>query len=116
MYKIEDNIIYLTRGDTLALDIGLTTQDGSPYTLETGDKVEFTLKSSVMLEEPVLVKEGTKITLTYEDTAKLAYGGYVYDVQVTFANGDRDTVIAPAEDENGKSIPNFVIMKEVNWT
>jgi hypothetical protein len=34
MYKIEGTTIYLTRGDTLKINVGLSTKNGKPYTPE----------------------------------------------------------------------------------
>lgn len=114
MYYVEDNKIYLTRGDSLSIELELTDSAGGKYTPAEGDRVEFTVKSSVNMREPLIVKTGTLININYEDTAELPFGGYVYDVQITFANGERDTVIAPVRGLDGKAEPNFILTEEVN--
>lgn len=116
MYYVSDNKIYLTRGDSLSIELDLTDSAGSKYIPAEGDKVEFTVKSSVSVKDPLIVKTGTLININYEDTAGLPFGGYVYDVQVTFANGERDTVIAPVRGLDGKAEPNFILTEEVNCT
>ena len=47
-----------------------------------------------------------EIRISPDDTKNLEYGQYVYDVQVTMANGDVATVIPPT---------TFNILEEVNF-
>lgn len=115
MFTIKDNIIKLTRGDSGTFEILITDSDGQPYELQEGDVVDFTVKNFVIGEQPLIQKQGTAVQLHWEDTKDLPFGNYLFDVQITFANGDRDTIIAPEQNENGIAIPNFILTKEVNW-
>lgn len=104
MYSINGTTISLTRGDTLLVQVEMT-RDGTPYTPVEGDSVRFALKSGLnstgkdMKEStPLILKDipiGTMILeLEPEDTKSLSFGDYVYDIEITFANGKVDTFIA----------------------
>lgn len=77
--------------------ISIKQSDGSPYLPIEGDTVRFAMKSSYTEEEPLLVKdipiETMKLILEPEDTKALAFGKYVYDVQLTKVTGEVDTFI-----------------------
>lgn len=99
----EDGTIYLTRGDTAYLSVGIEydTPEGTEYELEETDIVEFSIKRSTKREDPYLVhKQNTGSSLfkiVPEDTSELKYGTYKYDVQLTKANGDVFTVVEPTD-------------------
>ena len=68
-----------------------------PYTPVNGDKVRFALKQSYSSNK-VLIHKSIPIDtlilyLAPSDTKKLKFGNYVYDIEITFANGDVDTFI-----------------------
>lgn len=105
MVKIIDNAITMTRGDTLRATVTIT-RDGEAYTPVTGDTVRFALKRDVLNgakteykdAEPLVLKDIPIDTLLLqldpEDTKHLGFGSYVYDIQITFADGSVDTFIA----------------------
>jgi hypothetical protein len=96
-YKISGTTITLTRGDTCAIDINIFTQDGAKYQLQPGDTVRFAMKQNYSDASPLVVKEIDKqlmqIWLEPEDTKGLNFGNYVYDIQLTTADGIVDTFI-----------------------
>lgn len=102
------NDITLTRGDTLHLQITLTDQEGEVYTLQDGDTLVFTVKKNTSSDVVLIQKNilNSNITISHEDTKNMAYGTYMYDVQLTQANGDVTTVIKPSK---------FKITEEVNY-
>lgn len=102
------NDISLTRGDTLHLQITLTDQEGEVYTLQDGDALVFTVKKNTSSDVVLIQKNilNSDITISHEDTKNMSYGTYVYDVQLTQANGDVTTVIKPSK---------FIITEEVNF-
>lgn len=106
MFQIEDNSISLTRGDTARIDISVVDAEGQKYELLEGDKLLFTVKSSVNDKEALIQKEGEIITILPADTEGLEYGKYVYDVQLTLAEGTVNTIIPPS---------TFKVMSEVSW-
>lgn len=116
-YSIEQkNSIFLTRGDTLMVQVGII-KDGEQYTPESGDVVRFALKHASMTpglkqfsdQTPLVLKTIDNDTLILElepnDTKLLDFGPYKYDIQITFANGEVDTFIPDAD---------FVLTPEVD--
>jgi len=88
--------ISLVRGDTLRMQVEILVDD-EPYTPVDGDKVRFALKqnysSSRTLIYKMIYNDDLILYLEPKDTKKLAFGNYVYDIEITFANGDVDTFI-----------------------
>ena len=72
----KDNTIHLTRGDTARFSLG---------------RIVNTVTK-------------TNYTPTAEDTKAMAFGKYVYDIQLTMADGDVYTIVPPA---------TFDLLKEV---
>lgn len=108
MLKVEDNDIYLTRGDSAQFNIDIVDDNGDVYELEEGDKCEFTVKKRTSSEEVLIKKEiiDSTFKINPEDTSHLNFGDYIYDVQVTLANGDIYTIIIPSL---------FKVLEEVNF-
>lgn len=107
--KIDGTTIYLTRGDTLNLDLDVNFIDGSPYVPREGDKCWFSVKKTYNSDEEYLIhKEFDLATMSLflesTDTKTLAYGRYKYDIQMNLANGVVDTVVPRSE---------LVILEEV---
>ena len=100
MLKIDgNNNIFLTRGDTLTLTVGLT-KDGEPYTLEEGDVVRFAVSKGYegafgyeLILTEVIPNSTLTFTLSSEQT-QLEYRAYNYDVQITHPDGCVDTFIS----------------------
>lgn len=104
MYSVKKNNIKLTRGDTFIAQVSIL-KDGEPYIPEPGDEIRFALKhptmdtkrTRYMDEEPLIYKDIPFDTLVLrldpEDTKPFPFGSYVYDIQITFANGVVDTFI-----------------------
>ena len=105
----KDNTIHLTRGDTARLSIDRATNavTGKEYVFTEEDEVTLTVKKTVMDTSPAVqirVPGGEAFHIKPENTKALAFGRYIYDVQLTTAEGDVYTVIPPA---------TFEILKEV---
>ena len=107
--RINRNIIQMTRGDTLLaqVKINVSTDSGvEPYEPQEGDTVRFALKHNTMNlakteytdTDPLILKDIPIDTLILaldpEDTKNLGFGEYVYDIQITLADGTVDTFIA----------------------
>ena len=105
--KIKKNTITLTRGDTLRVFIELF-RDGEPYTPIEGDSIRFALKHTEKTAggkeyvdtDPLILKNVPIDTMLLElepsDTKPLDFGTYVYDLEITFADGSVDTFITEA--------------------
>ena len=109
MQKIYDKSITLTKGDTLKATVTMTRQDGTVYEPEAGDVIRFALKkdySDLTCKITKVIPHDTMLLyLEPSDTSTLALGDYVYDIQITYANGDVDTFI-----DRGK----FTLTEEVD--
>ncbi len=116
MYRIDEETgnIKLTRGDTLKFKVRAFDEYDDPVELTENDEVVFTVKRKITDELPVIQKTGTYIVVEHADTKDLPFGGYFYDIQVTFANGEKYTIIAPEEGVI-KPEPNFILTAEVNF-
>lgn len=97
MFTVNNNDISLTRGDTLFLTVDLTDSEGDKYVPREGDTLRLAMKKRVSSTELVMLKDIPVDTLTFEiepsDTKELAYGSYVYDIELTDAEGHVTTVI-----------------------
>lgn len=119
MLFIEDDVIYLTKGDDAALELNLTTGSGA-YEMNTGDVLTFTVRerpdagSDILLE---ISSETSRIAIAHADTANLSVGAYSADIQILTADGKRVTVFPKLVGANRMRISNwknFVIMPEVS--
>lgn len=95
--EVKGTAISLTRGDTCTIKIDILDQDGMIYLPREGDVVRFAAKKDFSKGAPAILKEVPIDTMVLkldpEDTKQLEYGKYVYDVELTKANGDVDTFI-----------------------
>lgn len=108
MHKIYGNNITLTRGDTLIVKIELT-KNGEPYTPADGDLIRFALKHNKLKQDGsdftdtqplaniTIPNDTLLLEITPGTTKTLAFGNYVYDIEITFADGRVDTFIADAK-------------------
>lgn len=89
--------IELTRGDTFKRTLVLTDAEGNPFTPAEGDKIRFALKKKVkdetVLINRVIPNDTLLLKIEPEDTKELPFGDYVYDIEITYSNGDVDTFI-----------------------
>jgi len=102
--------IELTRGDTYIQKLNIRI-NGEHYVLQEGDEVSFAVKrnkiksdrSGYIDDEPLILKylelndeDKLMLKLDPEDTKLLAFGTYVYDIEIKFAGGDVFTVVKKA--------------------
>lgn len=97
---ITGTTITLTRGDTFEALVSATKRDGTQYIPVEGDVIRFAMKENYDDPRPLLVKDipidTMMLVLEPQDTADLNFGKYVYDIQLTKANGKVDTFISKA--------------------
>ena len=97
-YTINDKTkqITLIRGDTLKMQVSIFINK-QPYTPASGDVIRFAMKqsmsSSKVLIHKIIPNDTLILHLLPSDTKRLAFGNYVYDIEITFENGDVDTFI-----------------------
>ena len=103
MVSIRGTTITVTKGDTLEAIVELLLEDGTPYQPQEGDEIRFALKQRYEDRVPLLLKpipnDTLRLRLEAEDTKRLHAGWvpYVYDMQITFADGSVDTFIDRAK-------------------
>jgi hypothetical protein len=103
MVSIRGTTITVTKGDTLEAIVELLLEDGTPYQPQEGDEIRFALKQRYEDRVPLLLKpipnDTLRLRLEAEDTKRLRAGWvpYVYDMQITFADGSVDTFIDRAK-------------------
>lgn len=93
-----DNNIKMIRGDSEAITVSCEQQ---PF--ETGDKVTFTVRKSrkdttkhIRKDVTEFVEGKALITIDPQDTDNLEFGDYIYDIQITRADGTVKTIVRPA--------------------
>lgn len=100
-YSVSGTTITLTRGDTFMATVSIANPDGSAYVPDKGDSIRFALKANYDDEKPLLEKnipiDTMQLVLNPEDTKPLAFGKYVYDIQITTKDGIVCTFIAKAQ-------------------
>lgn len=105
---VNKNKIQMTRGDTFLAHVVLSRiidDVKQEYIPSEGDAVRFAVKHKTMNPnkteyldtEPLILKniptDTMLLLLNPEDTKSLGFGEYVYDVQITMADGTVDTFI-----------------------
>lgn len=101
MLKIDNKRrIQIVKGDTAIFDITVNN-----YEFVEGDKIYFTVKTSVGDTESIIQKvvsvfdeNKAKVIFCKEDT-NVDVGVYLYDVQCSLTNGVVDTIIPPTRFE-----------------
>ena len=97
---IDGTDITMVRGDSESITVSCKNPDGSVHPFEAGDMVYFTVKKDAYREETILQKIATDFTdgrammmIDPEDTRRLDFDVYKYDVQLTTASGRVTTII-----------------------
>jgi hypothetical protein len=100
--KVVGTTITLTKGDTFKRTLILKDKTtGDIYQPVEGDSIRFAAKKKYTDSTCLIYKEIPTDTMLLhlepDDTKNLAVGSYVYDIQLTYANGDVDTFIDKAK-------------------
>lgn len=124
MLIIENDVVYITRGDDGTLKVAVTSDDGSSYTMQPGDTLTLTVREAPTRDPPVIFTAigaagSERIPIRHEDTAEVEPGRYSADVQLRTEAGRRHTVwpeLPAADRYKAKNFRNFIIMPEVTMT
>lgn len=94
MFRISSNgKMQIIRGDTAEFMVDILNRDDTPYELQEGDNVVFSVKNKTLDDRELIRKNGPYVRIEPSDTSNLPFGRYYYDVQVSFADGSVDTII-----------------------
>ena len=100
MVTVVNNTITLVRGDTVEIPITIRLRNGEEYVPSEGDVIRFALKDKYDDNTPVLIRKvlpNDTLILRLEscETKEIMARKkpYVYDVELTTANGYVDTVV-----------------------
>ena len=120
MLIIEDERIYLTRGDDAVLTVeNITDANGDAYTMQEGDVLTLTVRAIPKADDPVLmriVSATSRLVIVHADTVAIEPGKYSADIQLTTAAGRRYTIWPLLEDAQRMKVKNWgnmIIMPEV---
>ncbi len=120
MFYVEDQVIFLTRGDSAEVSIDLTTEGGETYDLSANDTLTLTVRKKPLATSTVIFAKSVMgsgvISIAPEDTQDAKVGQYSADIQLTTADGEVHTVYPRLEGKARRSndnFKNFVIMPEV---
>lgn len=98
MYTISGTTVRQTQGDSFISEVEIYDQDGKPYTPQPTDTITFTMKKTYWDATPTVTKsisaDNMLLELEPEDTATLATGRYVYDIDIVMLGGVKDTFIS----------------------
>lgn len=100
MIKILNKAITLTRGDSLILNISI--KDGNEdYAPQPSDVIRFAMSKKYkddfgynLLITKIIPNDTLRLELLPEDTEKIPYGTYNYDIEITHSDGKVDTFIS----------------------
>jgi hypothetical protein len=110
MQNVVGTTIYLTRGDTFRARVGMKLRGSDEeYIPAANDVIRFVVKRNYSYAQPVITKiipnDTQMLTLAPADTKTLGFGDYVYDIELTTADGRVDTFI-----DRGR----FIVTEEVD--
>ena len=123
MLIIENDKIYITKGDDAVIAVDITI-DGHAYPMQEGDILTLTVRARPDADSPVLLETtgaagDAQLVLAHEKTAQLAVGQYSADIQLTTQEGRRITIWPTPEGAARRSVSNsrsFTVMPEVTAT
>ena len=102
--RVEGTNISMIRGDTEYIEVVCRDSEGNMIPFVEGDTLYFTVKTNIHNEKKALQKVITEfddgiayIEIKPEDTKHLEFFDYVYDIQLTSAEGVVTTIIPPSK-------------------
>ena len=102
--QIKGTNMTMIRGDSETIFVSMEDAENEKVAFKTGDTLRMTIKDSLKSAVNILQKVITEfeywnaiIILTPEDTKDLRVKEYIYDVQLTRADGTVSTIIKPSK-------------------
>lgn len=121
MIYVENDVIFLTRGDDGELSVSLETYDGNDFHLADDEYLIFgvreqPLESSELLLEIQTEPGSTYIPFTHADTVDIPVGYYSAEIQWMTSDGQRVTIwplLKGSKRISTENRRNFCLMTEV---
>lgn len=107
--------VKIIRGDTGVLELSIEDAQGQSYDF-SGDTVILTVKKSSWDKDAVIQKtfnSDKQVVFEVEDTKNLAFGDYVFDVQLTHTEGEGTEAITTVD--TVIPVHKFTVGQEVSW-
>lgn len=83
MIKVENNDIYITRGDSCTLTLVIYDENGDVYEPVTGDAIYMTIKDDFdNIQYVAQFTDQHQFIIPSDITKKMAFGHYDYDVRL----------------------------------
>lgn len=109
MLKLYGNCMELTKGDSAFIHVDINYADGSPYQMQSGDKLIMSAKNNIYQPVAMSVESNTDtIHILPSDSKKLEAGRGFFDIQLKA--GDEVYTLVGVVDEN---VPNLTVYPEV---
>lgn len=118
MLLVENDVVFITRGDDAELEVNIVDGDGDAYTMVDGDKLVLTVRELPDFASPVMFtveSASNRIILSHDDTADAEVGRYSADIEL-HSGGLRRTIWPKLEDGaryKVRNFRNFIVMPEV---
>jgi len=122
MLFIENEKVYITKGDNAALDVAIEDESGTAYTMRSGDTLTMTVRELPTAASEILLQirsadASNRLVFLPADTNSIAVGAYSCDVQLNTSDGKVYTVYPMLDDTRRtkiKNFKNFIVMPEVS--
>lgn len=97
--RSDKNMIVMTRGDTLILNIDITDAEGNAYEPAETDQLRFALKKNYEDEDTIILKDipidTLQLRVESSETKLLDQPeSYYFDIQLTYGDNIVDTIIS----------------------
>lgn len=97
-YSVSGTKIIMTRGDTAKFNVTIKyLNNGVTYRPNESDTIRFSVKKYISDKSPVIIKEvpvsSMILVIDPQDTEKLNFGLYHYDMELVKENGETETFI-----------------------
>lgn len=117
MLIIEDDVMYINRGDDAVFNVIIKDDKGQNYEMVAGETLTMTVRELPTEDSEILmqiVSESNAFKIKHVDTCNIPIGKYSFDVQLNDRYGDIHTVF-PILNSHGKikNWKNFIVDPEV---
>lgn len=121
MFRVEDDVIEITRGDHRTLEVMIYDNQNELYEMQEGDLLTLTVRELPEDASPVLVQVHSItniIVFDSSDTTNVEPGQYSADIELVTADGKPFTVFSHVPENKRdkgkiKNWKNFIILPEV---